>query len=220
MGIRIAECDDCLTPGMGTAEEGDQPGMGEGLTPEELGGSFQRIADGVAAKFTAGMTNMALYKAVQPELDRADKFVAIARTMRNLTPGRLDELLSAVSRLRGVRNRAKVRYANTPNNLASGDDVTEARSAAIGPIRWVAAIAGQTLTASNARAEFVRTALKNAKAAPGDALAWGLDSIARALHVPTWLIPVAAVSLVGLYVAPFAARQIRRARGTRTLEAT
>ena len=190
-------------------------GMGA-MTPERLRGEWDRVAREVSAKFAKPLTFAQLYKEIAPHLERANKFVATAKTMRSLKPGQLAEIVAAAARLQRVRNAAKVGYANTPNTLA-GDLQAEAREAALAPLRWLAALTGQLLKDSTARAQFVKDAAKKVVNAPGSIIAWAGEQATAGLKgigLPGWLLPVglavAGLVVAGPYVMPLVLAARRR----------
>jgi hypothetical protein len=162
---------------------------GMGLTSNELATKADKILSDLAAKFNKPQTNAQLYKLVQPELDRAYKF-------RDGPSGSLapNTLIVRVAALERVRNAAKVRYANLPNDQVPAATREEAREAALDILRWWAGVTGQALTASNARAQTVRDIWQGVKDAPKAVIGWGLE----ALGIPRWVLPVALVGAAGV----------------------
>jgi hypothetical protein len=114
----------------GCRPSGGLAGMGD-VTPERLKGEWERVFRETQAKFGKPLTFAQLYKEIAPHLERTNRNVGIAKTMK-LRPGQLAELVAAAARLQKVRNAAKVGYANTPNKPA-GDLQAEAREAVLAP---------------------------------------------------------------------------------------
>jgi hypothetical protein len=192
--------------------------MGE-VTPETLRGAFDDSIAKVRAKFDAATTNATHYKALAPYL---------GITLRNLgwvkdgtvkvTATSRANLEAIAARLQALRNAAKVRYANAPNDPPP--DQAEAVAAVVDSINWVAGIVGTELVDSNARATLVKNLAH--KLTPtgileeaGDVLKTAVNQAAGALHVPTWLIPVGlgAVGLVLLVNLMGGVAALRRATG-------
>lgn len=198
----------------GCRPSGGLAGMGD-VTPERLKGEWERVYREASAKFGKPLTYAQLYKELAPHLERTNRNVGIAKTMK-LRPGQLAELVAAAARLQTVRNKAKVGYANTPNKLA-GDLQAEAREAVLAPLRWLASLTGTALASSNARVELVKGLTKKAINAPGDILAWAAEQAKKPLKelgLPGWLLPVGLVVvglvLVGPYVMPLVMAARRR----------
>jgi hypothetical protein len=198
----------------GCRPSGGLAGMGD-VTPERLRGEWDRVFRETQAKFAKPLTYAQLYKEIAPHLERTNRNVGIAKTMK-LRPGQLAELVAAAARLQKARNAAKVGYANTPNKIA-GDLQAEAREAVLAPLRWLASLTGTALADSNARAALVKNAARNLVNAPGSIIAWAGEQATAGLKgfgLPGWLLPVGLVAaglvLVGPYVAPLVLAARRR----------
>jgi len=190
-------------------------GLGE-VTQQTLRGAFDDSIAKVREKFAAATTNAAHYKAIAPYL---------GITVRNLgwvkdgtvsvTASQRAELEGIEARLRTLRNAAKVRYANNPNDAPP--DRAAAVQAVIDSINWVARITGGALASSEAKATLVKNLAH--KLTPtgileeaGGILKTAVNQAAGALHVPTWLIPV-GLGAVGLVLLVNLAGGVRALRG-------
>jgi hypothetical protein len=195
----------------GCRPSGGLAGMGD-VTPERLQGEWERVYREASAKFARPLTFAQLYKELAPHLERTNRNVGIAKTMK-LRPGQLAELVAAAARLQKLRNAAKVGYVNTPNKPA-GDLQAEAREAVLAPLRWLASLTGTALARSNADVQFVKDIANRVVNAPGDLVAWARQQAAHGLGLPDWALPVAAVAvgllLLGPYVLPLVAAARRR----------
>lgn len=190
-------------------------GMGE-VTPDRLKAEWEKILREASAKFGKPLTFAQLYREIPPHLERTNRNVGIAKTMK-LRPGQLAELVAAAARLQRVRNAAKVGYANSPNKPA-GALQDEAREAVLAPLRWLGGLTGAALASSDARAELVKSLAKKAVNAPGSIIAWAGEQATAGLKgfgLPGWLLPVGLV-VVGLVVAgPYVLPLVAAARATR-----
>jgi hypothetical protein len=161
--------------------------LGDTYSVEQLSAAAAQVIASEGALWDAVQTYAQAYKLIAPALERAQKFAAVAATMRELAPGKLAEIRAIVAAITVVRNRAKVGYSNTPN--AAYPDREDARGVTGAALHWLySGVAANELANSNARVEFVRALY----AAPGNALT-------DLLHLPSWALPV-AVGVVGLVV--------------------
>lgn len=193
-------------------------GMGE-VTQATLRGAFDDSIAKARAAFAAATTNAAHYKAIAPYMGITARNLGWVKdgTVK-VTDSRRTELEGIEAKLRTLRNAAKVRYANAPNDPPP--DSAEALAAVVASINWVAGIVGGELADSDAAATLVKNLAH--KLTPtgileeaGDVLKTAVNQAAGALHVPTWLIPVGlgAVGLVLLVNLMGGVQALRRATG-------
>jgi hypothetical protein len=160
-------------------------GLGEQYTPAQLNLDANKVIDELTAKLTADQRNGDLSRALDAELDRAHQFQTTG-----LAPATLAVRVAALQK---VRDEAHLAYVTDPNAMATADLRQRASQAAGDVLRWWAAVTGQALKASNARADTVTDAWNALKDSPKNALKWGLE----ALGLPSWILPVGVVT-VGL----------------------
>ncbi len=190
-------------------------GFGE-VTQTTLRAAFDDSIAKARAAFADATTNAAHYKAIQPFLDIAARNLAWVRdgTVK-VTDAERAELERLEGTLRTLRNAAKVRYANAPNDAPP--DRVEAVAAVVASIEWVARIMGTTLASSDAKAALVKNIAHHLTPTgiledAGAAVKTAVDQVAGALHVPTWAIPV-GLGAVGLVLLVNLAGGLRALKG-------
>jgi hypothetical protein len=181
---------------------------GPGLTAAATPAAFAPAIAAAAKAFESPlMTSAALYKAIVPELDRADKILAIAKTLKEKdNVARLPALTAAVAQLRAIRNAVKLRYNAAPNGL--DPDAPAAKAAVTTILSWVSGVAAGQLTKSEAHV----AAVKDLYTAPAKGLRWLLEQPLAALGLPPWILPVGALAVAGVYLAPAVMRAIGSSR--------
>jgi len=162
---------------------GQLAGMGEQYTPAAFNLDANQVIADLAAKLLADQRNGDLSKLLDQELARAHQFQTTG-----LAP---DTLAVRVGALQKVRDETHLAYVTDPNSLAPLDRRQRASQAAGDVLRWWAAVTGQALKASNARASTVTDIVDAIKNSPKAALGWGLE----ALGLPKWVLPVGVVTL-------------------------
>lgn len=178
----------------------------------KVAGDLNKVIADLVAEIKAAPTNAALYKLLQPQLDRAVQFQSTG-----LAPSTLAVKVAA---LRTARNHAKIAYSGQPNDAPTDAVKGDAAVAAAGPLQWLAGVTGQSLAKSNADADLVRSVAAAIKHAPTAVVGWALESAGATLKntlaavgLPAWLVPVVLIGAGLVVVAPYAAPMIARAVG-------
>jgi hypothetical protein len=161
-------------------------GIGD-YTPEKLAADINQVIEELQARLKAEQTNGALSRLLDVELTRAHAFQST-----NLSPNTLAVRVAALQR---IRDETHLAYAKVPASAAPIARREAASQAAGDVLRWYAAVTGQVLRASNARAATVKDAAQALADAPKNLIGWLLES----LGLPRWALPVAIV-VVGLVV--------------------
>jgi hypothetical protein len=190
-------------------------GMGE-VNQTTLRGAFDDSIAKARAAFDAADTNAKHYKVLAPYLAIASRNLGLVKDGTVTTSAGVRANLETIEgRLRTLRNDAKVRYVNAPNDPPP--DRAEAVAAVVDSINWVAVVVGGALASSDAKATLVKNLAH--KLTPsgileeaGDILDTARKQAEKALGLPPWALPV-ALGAVGLVLLVNLAGGVRALRG-------
>lgn len=144
---------------------------------------------------------------IYPEIDKswnmATQFAETAKTMNNISSADVDDINGialSLLELRGFFDAViKGQFEEYPPSVYLFSSPNQYWQKALdgekAPIQWLIRIGSPVL---QTQADY-NDLLKTAANFPSTAIQWTLDSILKALHLPTWLIPAIAITgIVGL----------------------